>query len=113
MHHKSCQEELEEKIQELRSLQVSSSLEKEHLERLSDTIRELEEVLFTQQEELAAKDKEIELIEQNSVENQLPVDSLLGNEVILFFSSISNLFLKLFSLLLRWITKAILLRTKA
>lgn len=92
MHHKSCQEELEEKIQELRSLQLSSSQEKEHSERLSDTIRELEEVLFTQQEELAAKDKEIELIEQNSVENQLPVDSLLGNEVILLFSLISNFF---------------------
>lgn len=83
MQYHECQAELDRKIRELDGLQLSTALEKERSLHLIETIRQLEALIISKEEEIAVKDKEIQRATQNLLD-QLSVDSVLTHEVYHF-----------------------------
>lgn len=80
VHYNDCQKQLENKVLELETIRLNNSMEKERSDHLIDAIRELEELIAAKEDEIATKDKDIQRITQNLLEQQLSVDSL-ANEV--------------------------------
>lgn len=81
VHYDECRRELEKKVCELESLQVNRMKGEEHCQHLIDTIRQLEEIILAKEEELLAKDKEIQRIAQDLMEQHLS-DQVVVNEVM-------------------------------
>lgn len=82
VQYEECRRELEVKVQELETMQVCRVKGEERCEQLIDAIRHLEDIMRVKEEELEIKDKEIQRISQDLMDQQLlsnPVTSI--NEV--------------------------------
>ncbi|XP_046652411.1 golgin subfamily B member 1-like [Daphnia pulicaria] len=74
VQYEECRKELDEKVQELETMQVHHVKGEERCEQLVDAIRHLEEIIRVKEEELEMKDKEIQRISQDLMDQQLLSD---------------------------------------
>ncbi len=81
LHYEECRKELQDKVNELENLQLNRLKGEERCKNLIDTIRHLEEIIQIKEEELETKDKEIQKIAQDLMEQQLLSDRVITNEV--------------------------------
>ena len=77
LHYNECRKELEEKLNELDSLQLNSTIEKERSNQLIEAVQQLQDVIEVKEEELSVKDKDIQRITQELLEQQLSADTML------------------------------------
>lgn len=93
LHYNACRNELNSKVQELDLLQASNAKEEELSKQLIDKIREMEDLVYAKEQELELKDKEIQRITQELLEQQLLCDSMVSTEVLLCHMNVQMLYL--------------------
>ncbi|KAI9555383.1 hypothetical protein GHT06_017898 [Daphnia sinensis] len=76
-----CRKELEDKVLELETMQLNRTKGEERCEQLINAIRHLEEIIRVKEEELEIKDKEIQRISQDLMDQQLLSDPMASNEI--------------------------------
>lgn len=81
LHYEECRKELEVKVHELETLQANRAKREEHCDHLLETIKQLEDIILIKEVELEAKDKEIQRIAQDLMEQQLLLDPAGSIEV--------------------------------
>lgn len=81
VQYEECRRELDEKVQELETIQVHRVKGEERCEQLVDAIRHLEEIIRVKEEELEMKDKEIQRISQDLMDQQLLSDPVTPTDV--------------------------------
>ena len=89
VQYDQCQKELDMKVLELEKSQAIQTKGEEHRIHLVETIRQLEEMILKKEEELIEKNKEIQKIAQDLMEQQLLLDPVLPNEVRIWSSMTS------------------------
>lgn len=85
-HYNQCRNEVEENIREVEVLQLNFFKEKDHSKSLLQTIQELEDLIHSKEEALLSKDKEIQCIAKDLMDQQLMSDPSLTSSMV-FYSS--------------------------
>lgn len=87
-HYNQCKTEVEEHVRELEVLQVNFFKEKDHSKGLLHTIQELEDLIHSKEEALLNKDREIQCIAKDLMDQQLMSDPSLTSSMVFYFSLI-------------------------
>lgn len=85
-HYNQCRNEVEENIHEVEVLQLNFFKEKDRSKSLLQTIQELEDLIHSKEEALLSKDKEIQCIAKDLMDQQLMSDPSLTSSMV-FYSS--------------------------
>ena len=87
-HYNQCKTELEEKVAELEMVQMNLFKEKDRSKDLLQTILELQDLVLSKEEALLNKDKEIQSIAKDLVDQQLMSDRSLTSVFYSFLTFI-------------------------